>query len=78
MIESHKRSLVKSVSWRFFGLIFTTLMGWMITGSAKAGLTLGLADFIVKIGTFYAHERFWQKVKWGRVDADVADVGGGI
>ena len=78
MIESHKRSLVKSVTWRLFGLVFTFLTGWLITGSIKAGVTLGLADFFVKIGTFYAHERFWQKVRWGRLETDVADAGSGI
>ena len=77
-METHKRSLVKSVSWRFFGLIFTSLAAWLVTGSAKAGLAIGSIDFIMKIGTFYAHERFWQRVRWGLVDTNAVKDGSGI
>lgn len=77
-MESHKRSIVKAVSWRIFGLVFTVAVGWLVTGSAKTGLTLGLIDFFVKIGTFYAHERAWQKIQWGRLDSRTTDIGAGI
>jgi uncharacterized membrane protein len=78
-MESHKRSIVKSVSWRCFGAVFTTLAGWLITGSLRAGLAIGAADFVMKIGTYYAHERVWQKIQWGILDADtVGDTGKGI
>lgn len=77
-MESHKRSIVKSVTWRLFGLVFTFLIGWLVTHSVKMGMTLGLLDFFVKIGTFYAHERLWMKVKWGRLDTTVKDIGEGI
>jgi len=77
-MESHKRSIVKAVCWRIFGLVFTVAIGWLVTGSAKTGLTLGLIDFFVKIGTFYAHERVWQKIQWGRLDSRTTDIGGGI
>ncbi len=77
-MESHKRSIVKSVSWRIFGLFFTFLTAWLVTGSIKAGVALGLIDFFAKIGTFYAHERVWQKVQWGRIKPSGPDIGAGI
>jgi uncharacterized membrane protein len=76
--ETHKRSIVKAVSWRIFGLVFTFTIAWLVTGSVKAGVTLGLIDFFVKIGTFYAHERVWQKIDWGREKHNMPDIGGGI
>lgn len=77
-METHKRSLVKSVSWRIFGLFFTAFAAWLITGSAKAGFVIGSIDFILKIGTFYLHERFWQRVRWGLVDNTAVREGEGI
>jgi uncharacterized membrane protein len=77
-MESHKRSLVKSVSWRFFGLIFTSLAAWVVSGSLKTGLLVGGIDFALKIGTYYFHERMWQKVRWGLVDTTVVKEGEGI
>jgi adenylylsulfate kinase len=77
-METRSRSLVKSVSWRLFGLLFTSLIGWLVTGSIRAGLTIGLMDFALKIGTFYAHERLWLRVRWGRLQQEQIGNGGGI
>ncbi len=77
-METHKRSLVKSVSWRLFGLVFTAMAAWLVTGSAQAGLVIGALDFALKIGTFYLHERFWQRVRWGVVDTTAVKEGEGI
>lgn len=77
-METRKRSFVKSVSWRMFGLVFTTVTTWLVTGSVRAGITVGLLDFFVKIGTFYAHERVWHRIRWGMVRLDQVTDGSGI
>jgi uncharacterized membrane protein len=77
-MESRTRSFVKSVSWRLCGLLFTFLAGWLITRSIRAGLAIGLTDFFLKIGTFYAHERLWLRVRWGRLQPESGGDGSGI
>lgn len=77
-METRKRSAVKSISWRLFGLLFTFVTAWLVTGSVRAGVTIGLADFLVKIGTFYAHERMWQRVRWGKEERGRVLDGAGI
>ena len=77
-MESRKRSLGKSVSWRLCAFLQTFLVGWLVTGSVRIGVAVGLADFAVKLVTFYAHERLWLKIRWGRQQTDLADAGGGI
>lgn len=78
-MESHKRSIVKSLSYRVIAAIITALLGWVFTGSFKLGLSLGLLDSAIKIGIFYGHERCWHRVEWGRVRPGVnLDEGGGI
>ncbi|TAN38650.1 MAG: DUF2061 domain-containing protein [Verrucomicrobia bacterium] len=77
-MESHKRSLTKAVSWRFFALLQTTLAAWLISGSVKTGFLIGGLDFAIKIGTYYFHERLWLKLRWGLVDTTVVKEGEGI
>ena len=67
-METHRRSVAKSVSWRVFALVITFLVGWQVTGSLTAGLAIGGSDCLLKIGTYYLHERLWLRVRWGRTD----------
>ena len=46
-METRKRSLVKSLSWRVIGLVLTFVTAWVVTGSWRAGLAVGLVDFLV-------------------------------
>lgn len=66
-METRRRSIVKSLSYRVLGTIVTALIGWLFTGSFKLGLSMGILDSAIKIGVFYGHERCWHKVKWGRI-----------
>jgi len=78
-VESHRRSIVKAVTYRVVGSSVTGLVAWAVTGSLRAGLSIGLADSAIKVFSFYLHERAWHRVKWGLVEEDLADGrGGGI
>lgn len=78
-METHQRSIAKSLSYRVIGTFITALLGCLFTGSLKLGLGLGLLDSAIKIGVFYGHERCWHRVKWGFIPEEekTAD-GGGI
>ena len=77
-METRKRSFVKSLSWRVIGLILTFVTAWLVTGSWRTGLAVGFVDFLVKIGTFYAHERVWHRVSWGLIRPEQVYNGEGI
>lgn len=77
-VDSHRRSIVKALCWRCSGSIVTGLLGGIITGSGRMAVGLGIADFIVKIGVYYVHERMWQRIHWGVIDVEQVDRGGGI
>lgn len=56
MIETHKRTLVRTISYRLIALLITAL--W--TGIADAVLI-----HIVLTLVHYAFERLWLKINWG-------------
>lgn len=77
-METRKRSLIKSVSWRIIGFLLTFVTAWIVTGSMRTGMAVGFVDFLVKVGTFYGHERLWHRVRWGVVRPEQVSNGGGI
>lgn len=78
MADTHARSIVKAVAWRACGAVFTAFVGSFVTGSLKMGISIAVLDSALKIGAFYAHERIWQRIGWGRTDAAAHDQGEGI
>ena len=67
MADKHYRSLVKAVSWRVTGSIDTMIITFLITGKLRWALTVSGVELFTKIGLFYAHERIWEKLSFGRV-----------
>ena len=68
-MDSHIRSIAKTVSWRVCGTLINSLVIWAITGSAGLGVIIGIVDTTVKLGVYYAHERAWNRVPMGRSKA---------
>ncbi len=65
------RSLVKSITWRIIGTSLTSLLFYIFTDSALNILVqFGIVDTILKIITFYTHERFWNRIEWGMENED--------
>lgn len=64
---THARSLVKGISWRFFGTMDTIVISFFVTGTWTSALAIGGLELITKVIIYYFHERAWGKVKWGRI-----------
>jgi uncharacterized membrane protein len=65
--NSHVRSLVKAVSWRVVGSADTFILSLIFTGSGKYAISIASAEALTKIALYYAHERVWRRVRWGRL-----------
>ncbi len=65
-MDSHKRSIVKAMTWRLLAALITTLVVYFFTEEAALSLGIGLADSLIKIFTYYGHERFWENIDFGR------------
>lgn len=66
-MESHTRTIVKSITWRFVALTITTTVAWVVTHKAEVAASIGVADTLIKLLAYYGHERVWLKVNFGRM-----------
>ncbi len=66
-METHLRSITKAVSWRIGGTAVTFTVALIISGNVDLAVKVGLFDTLVKVGAFYAHERLWHRVNFGKV-----------
>jgi len=65
-IDSHCRSVIKAVSWRFLATTITVCVAWTVTGQATFAAKIGVVDTLLKLAVYYGHERVWSNVKLGR------------
>jgi uncharacterized membrane protein len=62
---SRKRHILKSFTYRVYSSCITSLIAAFVTGDLTLGLSIGSADFFIKIITYYIHERIWYKIPFG-------------
>ncbi len=67
-MESKRRSFAKTISWRVWATIITTLVVFGATGEIKFAVEIGLLDTTIKLGAYFIHERIWNKISFGRVE----------
>ena len=65
VVDSNKRHVIKTFTWRIIGTIDTVLFGWMITGNPFEGLQIGMAETITKLLLYFGHEKLWYRVNYG-------------
>jgi uncharacterized membrane protein len=69
-MESTRRSIAKAISYRFFGTITTTVLVLLVIGQLELAAAIGLADTLFKIVVYILHERFWNRISYGRVKSE--------
>jgi len=65
--ETHFRSLAKGVGWRALATLTTILLVFAFTGKLALALEVGGLEVIAKIALYYAYERIWNSITWGRL-----------
>ena len=66
-MESHVRTITKTLSWRFIATLVTFTVAWVVTKELKFAAEIGIADTLIKLGAYYFHERAWIRVKFGKL-----------
>jgi len=57
-------SFVKSLIWRISGIIWLTLLTYLLTKSSVIAAGIAVSHHTTCVFTYYLHERIWTKVKW--------------
>jgi uncharacterized membrane protein len=64
-LESRKRHIAKTFTWRGIGTLDTVILSWIITGNPLTGFKIGFAELLTKMLLYYLHERVWYKLDYG-------------
>jgi uncharacterized membrane protein len=67
-IDSRSRALAKAATWRILATLITATCAWLVTGEAACAASIGALDTVIKFGSYYFHERLWDRAGLGRVD----------
>lgn len=65
-MESHVRTIAKTLSWRVLATIITFSIAYIVTGKTSIAAGIGLSDTLFKLLVYYLHERAWNKIEYGR------------
>lgn len=67
ILDTHKRTILKTISWRVVATLVTGVVTYIVTGRVDFAITVGLGDSVVKFFSYYLHERMWSKIRFGQV-----------
>lgn len=65
IVNSNRRHLLKTITWRILGTLDTMILAWIITGDPVTGLKIGLAEVFTKMVLYFLHEKAWYKIDFG-------------
>jgi uncharacterized membrane protein len=66
MKDARRRSIAKALTWRVIATTTTMALAYAATGDLKLAGTIGALDVVIKLAFYYAHERAWGRVQWGK------------
>ena len=62
-MDTKRKSIIKTFSWRFLATTTTFIISWIITGSVLVGAGIATIEFWAKLVLYYAHERAWARAE---------------
>lgn len=64
--ETNTRSIVKGITWRALATSTTILIVYIFFGRLDLAIATGVIESVLKVGLYWAHERGWHRVRWGK------------
>jgi len=65
-MDTHKRTMIKTVTWRIIATLTTVITIYLWIGDLSAALGSGLIANALKTIFYYIHERMWNRTDFGR------------
>ena len=74
-VDTKKRSMMKSLTWRIFGIFLLAAITYFSTnGNLKEMTIITVLFHGIRFVLYYFHERWWEKIQWGRIKHPLADL----
>ena len=64
--ESKRRSILKTISWRFWATLTTAILVYIFTGKLTLAAAIGGIEIVIKMTLYFLHERAWNNVSYGK------------
>ena len=64
-MDSHKRTIVKTMTWRVVATTVTMLVSYVWLGEWGSAVALAITANAIKSLLYYLHERGWNRVGFG-------------
>ncbi len=64
--EEHRRSALKTISWRVIATSTGMLLVYAFTGRLELTASFGIGDIALKMIFYFLHERVWNRISYGR------------
>ncbi|MFQ5681329.1 MAG: DUF2061 domain-containing protein [Candidatus Omnitrophota bacterium] len=65
-METHKRSIAKTVTWRVVAVVVTMIAVYVYSGDVRESVVVSLSANVIKMFLYYLHERVWNRLDFGR------------
>jgi adenylylsulfate kinase len=65
-VDTLKRTIVKTVSYRVIILILDFTSIYVFTGQVKVAIGFMIVSNIYTTVGYFLHERIWERIKWGK------------
>jgi uncharacterized membrane protein len=66
VMETHKRTIARMVSYRITAFLLTIPFTYYLTGNWFSAFEGSALLHIALTADYYIHERIWLKIKWGK------------
>lgn len=64
--ETNRRSIVKGITWRVLATSTTVIIVYVFFGRLDLAIAAGILESVLKVALYWAHERAWHKLRWGK------------
>lgn len=58
-IDSRKKSLIKTITWRIIALIVSIIVAFIFTDKISMSLNIAIISNLLSMILYYVHERIW-------------------
>jgi len=67
--ETNRRSLIKSITFRVLVVLSDLIIIYALTKKVAATIAITILTNVASTIFYFLHERFWNKIKWGKIKA---------